>query len=254
MRFRAINLVAIVFMMIFTYSVIAVDIDENTMALWSFNDAKDDIIKDLSGRGHDLEIQGGHEWIAGKFGTALFFEIDAFIEYEAHPDLSFEDGLTIELWLNLEDIDPQEVVGIPRKENEYVLAAYEQGDGFYMGPWLNNGAWVGPANSTVVVPYGEWHYHAITYDGNEIKVYVDGEETGSMEIPGPLNATDAPFKISNSCCGGRFFIGAIDDMRISNVPRTEEEINNLMISGIDGMLSVNPSDALPSVWGYIKNK
>ena len=93
----------------------------------------------------------------------------------------------------------------------------------------------------------------MTYDGNELKVYADGEMTGSMVIPGPLNNTDAPFRISNSCCGGRFFVGAIDDMRMSNVARTEEEINKAMNIGLEGILAVNPSMGLSSTWGRIKN-
>ncbi len=121
------------FLLVFAMSISAADIDENTMAIWLFNESKGNEIADASGRGHNLEIQGSSKWVAGKFGNALYFEEDAFIEYEAHPDLSFEDGMTIELWLNLEDITPQEVVGIPRKENEYVLAVYEQGDGLYVG-------------------------------------------------------------------------------------------------------------------------
>jgi len=162
--------------------------------------------------------------------------------------------MTIEFWLNLDDIAPQTVVGIPRKENEYVVAAYEQGKGFYMGPYVNNGAWQGPVKSNVVSPYGEWHHHATTYDGKELKVYVDGEQTGSMAIPGPMNQTDAPFRISNSCCGGRFFVGALDEMRISNTPRTEAEINDLMNRGLANLLAVEPSDRLATSWGSIKGK
>ncbi len=235
-------------------SVFAAGVDENTMAIWLFNETKGDTIEDASGRGHNLKVEGGHKWVTGKFGNALHFDQDAFVEYKSHPDLSFENGLTIELWLNLEDIAPQNVVGIPRKENEYVLAAYEQGDGFYMGPWVNNGAWVGPARSVAVVPYGEWHHHAMTYDGDELKVYANGELTGSMKIPGPMNSTDAPFRISNSCCGGRFFVGAVDEMRMSNIARTEAEIKDVMKRGLESILAVEPYGGLPSMWGRIKSK
>jgi len=228
--------------------------DKNTMAIWLFNETKGDTVQDLSGRGHNLKVEGTHKWVDGKFGKALSFTESAFIEYESHEDLCFKDGMTIEFWLNLEDVTPQEVVGIPRKENEYVIAAYEQGNGFYMGPYVNNGAWVGPLNSEVVSPYGEWHHHATTYDGKELKVYVDGELTGSMAIPGPMNQTDAPFRISNSCCGGRFFVGALDEMRISNIPRPEAEIKNAMERGFASILAVEPSNRLATSWGRIKSR
>ena len=236
-----------------TVSVFAAGVDDNTMAIWLFDETKGSDIADISGREHDLEITGGHDWVAGKFGNALNFDIDAFIEQESHPDFSFEDGLTMELWLNLTAITPS-VVGIPRKENEYVLAAYVDGEGFYMGPYLNNGGWVGPANSEVTVPFGEWHHHAITYEDDELKVYTDGVVTATNTIPGPMQQTEAPFRISNSCCGGRFFEGAIDEMRISNVARSEEEINDVMTLGLEAILAVGPTGKLPTMWGRIKNK
>ncbi|MFQ6041489.1 MAG: LamG domain-containing protein [Candidatus Poribacteria bacterium] len=238
---------------VLAFFVFAKGVDKNTMAIWMFDETKGDTVEDLSGRGHNLKVEGSHKWVAGKFGNALYFTQSAFVEYKSHPDLSFEDGMTIEFWLNLEDITPQNVVGIPRKESEYVVAAYEQGNGFYMGPWINNGAWVGPLKSTVVSPYGEWHHHAVTYDGKELKVYVDGKSTGSMKIAGPMNKTDAPFRISNSCCGGRFFVGALDEMRISNIPRTEAEIKELLERGLASILAVEAANGLSITWGRIKS-
>ena len=254
MKIASVKLTLIILgcLFIFAVSVFAKGVDKNTMAIWLFDETKGDTVEDLSGRGHNLEVEGSHKWVAGKFGNALYFTQSAFIEYESHPDLSFEKGMTIEFWLNLEDITPQDVVGIPRKEDEYVVAAYEQGDSFYMGPWINNGAWVGPLNSEVISPYEEWHHHAVTYDGTELKVYVDGKPTGSMKIPGPMNKTGAPFRISNSCCGGRFFVGALDDMRISNIPRTETEIKNVAERGLASILAVELSDGLPTTWGRVK--
>lgn len=237
---------------VFALSAYAAGVDKNTMAIWLFDETAGNSIKDDSGRQHTLEIKGKYKWITGKFGNALYFNDDAFIEYEAQPDFSFTDGLTIEVWLNLEDITPQNVVGIPRKENEYVFSAYEDGKGFYMGPWVNNGAWIGPAKSSVVVPYGEWHHHAMTYDGKTLKVYTDGEMTASMDIPGPINQTDAPFRISNSCCGGRFFVGALDEMRVSNIARSENEIKQAMNKGLKAILSVEVFKKLPVKWGNIK--
>ena len=247
------SLFILVCFFISTVSVFAAGVDDNTMVIWLFDETGGNDVIDISGREHDLEITGGHDWVAGKFGNALHFDIDAFIEQESHPDFSFENELTIELWLNLEAITPT-VVGIPRKENEYVLAAYVDGGGFYMGPYLNNGAWVGPVNSNVTVPFGEWHHHAITYEDDEITVYVDGEVTATMPIPGPMQQTEAPFRISNSCCGGRFFEGAIDEMRMSNIARTEEEINDVMTRGLEDILAVGPSGGLLTMWGRIKSK
>jgi hypothetical protein len=44
----------------------------------------------------------------------------------------------------------------------------------------------------------------------------------------------------------------MDEVRISNVARTEDEIRVLMDIGIDGMLAVSLKGKLTSTWAYIK--
>jgi len=47
---------------------------------------------------------------------------------------------------------------------------------------------------------------------------------------------------------------AIDDMRISNVARTEEEIKDAMNRGLEGILAVRLFSGLPTTWGHIKSE
>ena len=46
--------------------------------------------------------------------------------------------------------------------------------------------------------------------------------------------------------------GRMDEVRISNAARTEDEIRVLMDIGIDGMLAVSPKGKLTPTWAYIK--
>lgn len=71
---------------------------------------------------------------------------------------------------------------------------------------------------------------------------------------GPLNKTGAPFRLSNSCCGGRSFVGAIDEMRVSNTARSEKEIRTLMELGIEGFLAVDSKGKLTTTWGEIRSQ
>ena len=229
----------------------AKEIDENTMALWSFNESKGNVIPDLSGRGHNLEIEGKFKWVQGKFGSALWFSEDAFVEYKTHPDLSFDNGMSFEFWLNIEEITPQTVVGIPRKENEYVSAFRQEDNGWWVDSYINNGGWVN-TTSNPISKYGEWHHYATTFDGNEVKIYIDGKQTATGAVNGPINQSGDPFRISNSCCGGRFFVGALDEMRVSNSPRTEQEIQEFMNLGVKGFLAITSQNKLATTWGNIK--
>ena len=44
----------------------------------------------------------------------------------------------------------------------------------------------------------------------------------------------------------------MDEVRISNIARTEDEIRTLMDQGIEGVLAVSPKSKLTSTWGYLK--
>ena len=48
------------------------------------------------------------------------------------------------------------------------------------------------------------------------------------------------------------FLGVIDEARISNVARTEKEINQAMKIGFAKLLDVQPKGKLTPVWGNLK--
>ena len=232
----------------------AKDIDANTIALWTFDEAKGNTAADLSEKGHNLKVEGKSKWVKGKFGNALWFDKDAFVAHnpgKAIDDFSFENAFSFEFWINIEAIVPQTVFGLPRKEGEYVSAFRKEAKGWWVDSYINNGGWV-KATSRDVSNYGEWHHYATTFDGKEVKVYIDGKQTVATKAKGPLNKTGAPFRLSNSCCNGRFFVGAIDEMRVSNATRSQKEIQTLMNLGIEGFLSVDSEQKLTTIWSRIK--
>jgi hypothetical protein len=46
----------------------------------------------------------------------------------------------------------------------------------------------------------------------------------------------------------------MDEVRISNIARTEREIITLMEKGIEGMLEISPKSKLTTSWSYLKTK
>ena len=45
----------------------------------------------------------------------------------------------------------------------------------------------------------------------------------------------------------------MDEVRISNTARSEQEIQELMNRGIEGVLTVKPQDKLATTWGKLKS-
>ncbi|MEN8005732.1 MAG: LamG-like jellyroll fold domain-containing protein [Candidatus Krumholzibacteriota bacterium] len=85
-----------------------------------------------------------------------------------------------------------------------------------------------------VLPYGQWVHVAGTYDGTAMRLFVDGVEVSSRAASGQIHAYDRDVMI------GRFgnfvdgIIGSIDEVRLWEVARTPEQIQQMMCSKLDG--------------------
>lgn len=90
----------------------------------------------------------------------------------------------------------------------------------------------GGHNGSTVVNDGTWHHVAYTYDGDTIKLYVDGIEdftiSGKTLRTGETGETDVNI---GSQLGGSIFQGKMDDVRIFDTVLTPEEV--LILSQID---------------------
>ena len=134
---------------------------------------------------------------------------------------------TIEAWFRTESPDGyQQIVGYGTAGTvDSALALFTKGGSIVITQW----------GASVEIPLGindgEWHHGAVTHDGeNQQTVYVDGELVGNWDRV--LNSIATTCTIG-SCLdqGQQFFNGAIDEARIWDVERTEDEIrDNINIS------------------------
>lgn len=226
------------------------------VGMWLFEEGAGDVAVDSSGRGHDGTLIDGASWVAGTFGGGVEFDNTGYIEWEHHEDFSFDQNLTFMYSARFDAITPQEFVGMPRKEGEYTMAAHTVGNDMEMTLWLNiAGGWIGQIPAAGVFPahpYGSWHHYAATYDGSKVVLYLDGEPAGDMDVAGAMNKTDAVMRMSNSCCGGRFMEGALDEFVMANHTMTQGEIAEYAAKGVELVLAVEAVEKLPVAWAGLK--
>lgn len=89
--------------------------------------------------------------------------------------------------------------------------------------------WLPTAPATL--PVGEWHHLAASYDGIEVKLYVDGVLSGSRDIGWPIAADTTNLiigarQLTDTVKDG--FNGAIDDVRLFSAALSEAEIKKTM--------------------------
>jgi len=90
-------------------------------------------------------------------------------------------------------------------------------------------------SETELLQIGEWVHIAGVYDGNNILLYADGQFIDSLPVTGRTATNDIPLSIGMNNLGNREAANAlIDEVRIWNIPRTQEEIQATMQTTLSG--------------------
>lgn len=237
------------------FNLASINVAADVVGLWLLDDGKGDIAKDSSGRGHDAEIFDG-KWIDGKFNQALQFEDGTHMEVPDHKDFHFIDKFSLELWANIENL-PKDHVGIPGKGHDEAVGSFVfhptklNAKEFELRFYISQGGdW--PSIKTGAISFEEWHHLAGTYDGAELRIYVDGELEASQAQKGKINVSEgAPFKFAHDF-GGRTIVGILDEIRISDNAQPQDKIRKSM-EGLEAA-AVKLSGKLATSWSKIKTK
>jgi len=218
--------------------------DADLVGWWRFNEGSGDTANDSSGNGHHGTLLGNPEWVAGPdgFGGALAF----------HPDkcIGVDCGF----------FDPTNGTG------QFTVAfwAFWDGTGTYQHFITKSAAWgadtmmfqvelwgahtdasytdrVGISHATAgsvaffIMPKNEWVHLAVTFDGTNAVIYLNGVDE---EGPKPFSIgpdVDAQVEIGYTSTRpsgiDRTFEGILDEVRIYDKALTVDEIQVVMQGG-----------------------
>ncbi|MFH1724442.1 MAG: LamG-like jellyroll fold domain-containing protein, partial [Elusimicrobiota bacterium] len=201
--------------------------DEHTVALWHFDEGAGDVVHDASGNGNDGSILGGATWTQGKLGYALDYDgADDFVEVPDSQSLSLSDAITIEFWIYPDAVSiDHHIYGV------HSSCSYHP---WLIGSWYDGNLVFRINDSPLYTPSGtfgtpnKWYHVAATFDVAEgMKVYVDGVLVAQNGYSAPIcQASGDSHRIAArfSSPDANIFDGLIDEMRISDVARTANEI------------------------------
>ncbi|MGH1337049.1 MAG: choice-of-anchor D domain-containing protein [Aureispira sp.] len=111
-------------------------------------------------------------------------------------------------------------------------------------------------NGSITINDGEWHHVAITHDGTTMRLYIDGILDASSNRT--LNTLDQNLRIGTISLPsiGENFIGSMDEVRIWDVARTQDQLRENMHltlkgneSGLVSYFQFNKDDAIGTMNG-----
>ena len=240
-------------------------IEDGLIGYWSFNKdtMKGNTVKDVWGD-QDAEMIGKLQIVEGKFGEAVRLEGGAGARVQITDDIKKAElpteEMTVELWVwdeqfiewggymvAVQDNGAFEkgwLIGTRWKAFSFALSSDGADDGDGLLTYLNS------ANTYDV---NEWHHVVGTYDGKEMKIYVDGKLEGTSSVQsGVINYPDRIFfSMGAYKDDNEDFVhkGMIDEVRLYDRALSEKEVsNNLEAEG----LAVEAAGKLSLTWGQIK--
>jgi len=169
---------------------------------------------------------GAMQGVPGKVGKAARFNGSAqsLVTIATHPMFDVTTALTVEAWIRPDAVSaPAGIVskvassqfgGFLLRESTplRVFAGLCRTDGICSTP-------AAPDNS--LVP-NTWVHLALTYNGTNVVLLINGTTTSSSSNPGSVGANTLNLQIGSDEFGG--FVGDIDEVKIWTVVRTNPEI------------------------------
>ncbi len=212
-----------------------------------------------------MGVSTGTEWnfttgatFADTVGYTLNFDgADDFVDCGNHPALRVTGNtITIEALIQAEDWRPnywdgvivaKDYSGGATTNYGYMLRAGNNG---MLSFNIGSGSWNELNTGTGLMESGTWHHVAGTYDGSMMRLYLDGELVGESARNITVgNASSVSLFIGESpSFRGRVFDGLIDEVRVWDIARTQEEIQANLDAELSEQYYSEPGNGLVGYW------
>lgn len=232
---------------------------ERVLAYWPFDAEADpetlqiagsiegNSVKDVSGNNNHGFLQdgldptspdGAHQKISGDSiaGKSLLFDgKDDSVAVPYKKSLDSENAITVSAWVNLRTREGQPFKTILQKPSStedvpviYSLNLDSKNKNLVFSISANEKGTFAYAVSKTEIPVNEWTHATGSWDGNKLKLFVNGELVDEKDTEGiisQIGINKKPVYIGSSeTAGASNFDGKIDEVQIANYAFPEEQI------------------------------
>lgn len=199
---------------------------------WQFDEASGLAALDAAGANPGALVNGPAR-VMGKIGSALRFDgVDDYVNVPDSASLDVSNRMTLSLWFKpnvlLNSFSGRK--DLLRKLNAYwLIIGYPQSDG-RLSFVFNSGS---PLVKSVTSAWqtNVWYHAAATYDGAQLRLYINGVLEASAPTAVPAVANGAALQFGGNSDHGIYFPGCIDDVRLYNAALSAVEVASLFASG-----------------------
>jgi hypothetical protein len=161
------------------------------------------------------------------------------------PQFTFDGGVTVATWLKPDNLGGQRTIFRKREGLTSSVALMTVGKNFV---FIINRDMGKPALVSAPAPEGRWVHVAATYDGETLRLYVDGVEAASQQAKGRIAGGEGPLLFGNDIFQRRFE-GTIDKIWFDTQAADPTTIASLLCLHQPPLLTVSPARSAPAVPG-----
>ena len=210
------------------------DASAELVAQWKLDDGAGTTALDATGNGNDGTLEDEPVVVEGQFGQALAFD-NSRVTIAASDSLTadlFQGSFTLTAWINPTRTGNtwQQIFRAWREAGNSCDTLFINNDGTLSWRGLVGGAWAGGMCETAagVVPADQWTHVAVTGDGTNFRIYVNG----ALSQESAFQTTDgenANYYIGGDpATGGESYAGMVDDLRVYNHVLSEGDVRASM--------------------------
>ncbi|HEU5069720.1 MAG TPA: LamG-like jellyroll fold domain-containing protein, partial [Verrucomicrobiae bacterium] len=208
---------------------------DHLVAAYGFDEGTGTQVHDFSGNANVGTLSNATWTANGRFGSAITFAGNGWITVDDSSSLSPTNQLTLMGWMR-PTVAPGTWATVLLKEASGTLSYMLQTDSadrpcFYVTT-LETGLQGVVGGSPV--PLNDWTHLAGTYDGSQLRLFVNGAEVAAQPLAASILSSAQPLRLGGNSIWGEHLIGDIDEVRIYNRALGGAEIQAAMQAPVAG--------------------
>jgi glucose/arabinose dehydrogenase len=203
------------------------------VAAYGFNEGSGTAINDKSGTGNN-GTAAATTWTTGHSGGALNFNgSSSMVTIADSNSLDLSAGLTLDAWVKPTTTDNDwRTVVLKERDDGLSYGLYSAGSDGPAG-FVRIGAEDRVAGGPNTLPANTWTHIAITYDGSQLRFYVNGVLVETRNQTGAIVTSPGALRIGGNTVWDEYFAGTIDDVRVYNRALTAAQITTDMNTAVN---------------------
>jgi hypothetical protein len=207
---------------------------EGLVGAWGFEETSGSAVTDASPASNNGTITGAARTANGRFGSALTFaQASDWVTIPSSSTLNPGTGLTLEAWVNPTQLNYWHTVLLrERGSNAMAYALYAHNDVNRASGHVSTGGSESHASATSQLALNTWTHLATTYDGSNIRLYVNGTLVSTKAMTGSVDTSTLPLRIGANNVWGEPFKGTLDEIRVYRRTLSAAEIATDMAAAV----------------------